>query len=257
MVHSWQPLRLRDYWLHHLCNKPQTCPQCGGQHTVKNGHTHSGKQRYKCQTCQRQFVHKPRQKLVSQATRDLIDKLLLERVALAGIARVTGVSESWLQNYVNLKYSRVPRVVQVSAKPRGKLTIECDEMWSFVQHKKNKVWIWLALDVSTREIVGVYVGKRDKNAAKKLWRSLPPVYRQCAVAYTDFWNAYQGVIPTKRHKPVGKESGKTNHIERLNGTIRQRVSRLVRKALSFSKKMENHVGAVWYFVHHYNASLPA
>jgi hypothetical protein len=25
--------------------------------------------------------------------------------------------------------------------------------------------------------------------------------------------------------------------------------------LSFSKKVDNHVGAIWYFIHHYNASL--
>jgi len=37
--------------------------------------------------------------------------------------------------------------------------------------------------------------------------------------------------------------------------MRQRISRLVRKTLSFSKKTENHVGAIWYFIHHYNASL--
>ena len=29
------------------------------------------------------------------------------------------------------------------------------------------------------------------------------------------------MIPTKRHKAVGKESGKTNHIERFNNTMRQ------------------------------------
>ncbi|MBF0346010.1 MAG: hypothetical protein HQL06_17510, partial [Nitrospirae bacterium] len=45
------------------------------------------------------------------------------------------------------------------------------------------------------------------------------------------------------------------YIERFNCTMRQRISRLVRKALSFSKKIENHIGAVWYFIHHYNASL--
>jgi hypothetical protein len=39
-------------------------------------------------------------------------------------------------------------------------------------------------------------------------------------------------------------------------TLRQRVSRLVRSTLSFSKKLENHLGAIWTFVHHYNASLP-
>ncbi|MCI5167176.1 MAG: IS1 family transposase, partial [Candidatus Electrothrix sp. GM3_4] len=35
----------------------------------------------------------------------------------------------------------------------------------------------------------------------------------------------------------------------------QIISRLVRDTLSFSKKIENHIGAIWNFIHHYNASL--
>ena len=128
-------------------------------------------------------------------------------------------------------------------------------MWSFVGNKDNKQWIWLALDADSREIVGVHVGSRDREGAMGLWASLPPVYRQCAVCYTDFWEAYAEVIPPKRHRPVGKETGKTNRIERFNCTVRQRVSRLVRKTLSFSKKLVNHIGAIWYFVHAYNLSL--
>ncbi len=79
--------------------------------------------------------------------------------------------------------------------------------------------------------------------------------RQCAVCYTDFWSSYEEVFPQSRHKAVGKETGKTNYIERFNNTMRQRISRLVRKTLSFSKKLENHIGAIWYFIHHYNSSL--
>ncbi len=124
-----------------------------------------------------------------------------------------------------------------------------------MDNKGNKQWVWLALDVKTREIVGVFIGDRDEKAAKKLWDSLPPVYRQCAVAYTDFWAAYGAVFPSQPHKAVGKETGKTSYIERFNNTLRQRVSRLVRKTLSFSKSLENHIGAIWYFVHYYNASL--
>ena len=111
------------------------------------------------------------------------------------------------------------------------------------------------MDEKTREIVGVYIGNRDREAAKQLWLSLPGVYRQCAVVYTDFWEAYKQVIPAKRHQAVEKETGKTSYIERLNCTLRQRISRLVRKTLSFSKKIENHIGAIWYFVHHHNSSL--
>jgi IS1 family transposase len=50
---------------------------------------------------------------------------------------------------------------------------------------------------------------------------------------------------------------KTNHIERFNNTLRQRVSRLVREALSFSKKLANHVGAIKLFICHYNLTRAA
>ena len=55
--------------------------------------------------------------------------------------------------------------------------MQCDELWSFVDNKGNKQWIWLALDTDTREIVGVYIGARDEAAAQQLWASLPPIYR--------------------------------------------------------------------------------
>ena len=58
-----------------------------------------------------------------------------------------------------------------------------------------------------------------------------------------------------RHKAVGKDSGKTSYIETFNNTMRQRIARLGRKVLSFSKKLSNHIGTIWYFIHHYDASL--
>ncbi len=73
--------------------------------------------------------------------------------------------------------------------------MQLDEMWSFVGSKGNKQWIWLAIDADSREIVGVFVGDRSRQAAKGLWQSLPTVYRQCAICYTDFWEAYEQVLP--------------------------------------------------------------
>lgn len=230
------------------------CPTCGSDHIVKNGHIHNGKPKYACRNCGRQFVENP-ENTISFAQKELIDKLLLERISLAGIVRATGVSKRWLQDYVNQKYDAVLRKIEVTDKPKGKIRIQCDEMWSFVFSKNHKYWIWLAIDEGTREIVGVFIGKRDKEGARGLWNSLPPVYRQCAVCYTDFWVAIDAIFPKKRHKSVAKGTGQTNYIERFNGTMRQRISRLVRKALSFSKKVSNHIGAIWYFIHHYNSSL--
>jgi len=231
------------------------CPKCGSIHVVKNGSIHNGKPKYQCNCCGRQFVNQPTKIIISDETKQLIDQLLLERISLRGIARVTGVSWSWLQKYVNDKYGCIPPCIGISGKSTSKLTIECDEMWSFVDNKNNEIYIWLAIDKITRQIVGCFIGDRTRKSARKLWESLPELYQQNAIAYTDFWQAYKIVILANHHRAVGKETGLTNHVERLNNTFRQRVSRLVRSTLSFSKKLSNHIGAIWYFVHGYNAEL--
>jgi len=94
------------------------CPRCHSAQIIKYGHTHYGKQRYLCQDCGRQFVQDPANPPIAQSTRDLIDKLLLERLSLAAIVRVTGVSERWLQSYVNQKYYLTPKQVEVPQKNR-------------------------------------------------------------------------------------------------------------------------------------------
>jgi hypothetical protein len=50
---------------------------------------------------------------------------------------------------------------------------------------------------------------------------------------------------------------RTNHIERFNNTLRQRVSRLVRDALSFSMKLATHIGAIRLFICHDNLTRVA
>jgi insertion element IS1 protein InsB len=157
-----------------------------------------------------------------------------------------------LQEHVNDTYGQVPQAASVVPKAKGKLRVQMDELWSFVDRKGNKQWVWLAMDADTREIIGCHIGDRSRASALALWQSLPPVYRQCAQVYTDYWEAYETVIPSQRHCAVGKESGLTSYIERLNNTLRQRIARLVRKTLSFSKKLENHIGAIWMFIHAYN-----
>ena len=95
------------------------CPSCQSIKVVKNGRIHNGKQNHKCRDCGRQFVANSQQKIISQSTKNLIDKLLLEKIPLAGIARVCDVSEPWLQNYVNRKYASMPQEVQVTSKKKG------------------------------------------------------------------------------------------------------------------------------------------
>jgi IS1 family transposase len=70
------------------------------------------------------------------------------------------------------------------------VSVICSEVSVFFNSTISALMIWLALDKKTREIVGVYLCNRSEDGARGLWNSLPPVYRQCAVCYTDFWAAY-------------------------------------------------------------------
>jgi insertion element IS1 protein InsB len=94
------------------------CPACGSEHVIKNGSIHNGKPKFAGKDCGRQFVEDPIWKPISEQTKALIDKLLLERVSLAGIVRVTGVSAQWLQDYVNAKYETQPQVTDVPAQKK-------------------------------------------------------------------------------------------------------------------------------------------
>ncbi len=55
------------------------------------------------------------------------------------------------------------------------------------------------MSVATCGIVGVCVGACSKHRNRQLWTSLLGIYRQCAVAYTDFWDVYGCVLLNKRY----------------------------------------------------------
>jgi transposase-like protein len=80
------------------------CPRCRATHVVRNGKTRSGSPNFLCRGCQRRFVADPKKGPVSEERKQLIRRLLLERLSLRAIARSVGVSRSWLQQFVNDLY---------------------------------------------------------------------------------------------------------------------------------------------------------
>jgi len=92
------------------------CLECGSERHIKNGRTYYGRRRYQCKDCKRQYVEGSEYQYISPEIWELVDKLLLEKLPLAGIARVTEISESHLQNYVNRKLESVPREAEVMPK---------------------------------------------------------------------------------------------------------------------------------------------
>jgi insertion element IS1 protein InsB len=236
----------------------EDCPWCGSRHHKKNGHIHNGKQNHRCKTCGRQFVREFEQRRVSPEHRALIERLLNERLSLRGICRAVGVGMKWLMAFLVDCYEAAPAHLNVRLRQHpdsvlvGHLEAEADELWSFVGKKANPQWLWLALDARSGQILAFHVGDRSQESARRLWNKLPAVYRQHATFYTDAYAPYGRVIPQAQHRVITKATRKTNSVERFNGTLRQRLSRLVRSTLSFSKNLANHIGAIRYFICHYN-----
>jgi insertion element IS1 protein InsB len=108
-----------------------TCPSCGSKQINRTGLTRHGKQNHQCRDCGRQFVLDPIWKALSPEPHVLIDRILLERVSLVGIARSLQISEDSVQRHVNRKALAVPRQVEVSEKPKKRLTVQMDGLWSF------------------------------------------------------------------------------------------------------------------------------
>ncbi len=129
--------------------------------------------------------------------------------------------------------------------------LELDELWAYVGSKRNAVWLWIALCRRTRQIVAWHHGPRSLCSCRALWHKIPPPYKQ-GLVFTDFWSAYQEVVPDTQHRPCAKQDGQTNHVERFNLTLRQRVGRLTRKTLSFSKSHIMHLIHIRAFFLAYN-----
>jgi IS1 family transposase len=79
---------------------------------------------------------------------------------------------------------------------------------------RNQAWIWIALCRKTRQVVAYAIGDRSKETCRKSWESVPEAYR-VRHCYSDFWSAYQAVIPEDQHSAVDKETGATAQVDRV------------------------------------------
>jgi len=132
--------------------------------------------------------------------------------------------------------------------------LDVDELRSFIFRSKDKVWVWIAMNRETREIVASACGDRSENTCRILWDRVPSAYKE-AIVFSDYWSAYQAVIPSDQQRLVGKETEETAHIERWNNTLRKQLARFLRKTLSSSKCVKMHEICLKLFIHRYNIEL--
>lgn len=127
---------------------------------------------------------------------------------------------------------------------------EADEMWSFVQRKKNQRWLWHAIDHQSGKVLAYVLGRRQDEAFLKLKVLLEPF--GIMKYYTDYWGAYTRHIDPDKHQ-AGKRN--TQKIERKHLTLRARIKRLARKTICFSKSVRMHDLVIGLFVNRYEFGM--
>jgi insertion element IS1 protein InsB len=237
----------------------EVCSECGAQQLKKNGHIPNGKQNHRCKTCGRQFVLPAEKRGIAEDQRTLVECLAREKISLCGSCRAVGVSIRQLMDFMVGRCNAAPEHLPVHLAGSSatvmmqRLEAEAEEMGSFVEKKADKQRLWIAMETKTRQVIAFHGGDRSRDSAKQLWANLPAAYREQVMFYTDHYEAYKGVIPAAQHNTaLTKKAWKTNHIERCNNTLRRRVARIMPDTLAFSKTLAKSIGAIKYFVCHYN-----
>jgi insertion element IS1 protein InsB len=131
-----------------------------------------------------------------------------------------------------------------------RLEVEANAMASFVQTKAYTPWRETAMDATTRPVMACHVGDRRRTSANRLVAKMPDATRHHATGDTDQYVVYARVIPTAQPRVISTLARNTHHIEHFNNTLRRRGSRVVREALSCSKKLANPIGAIKAFIGH-------
>jgi insertion element IS1 protein InsB len=118
--------------------------------------------------------------------------------------------------------------------PAGQtIVLQLDEMWHYLKRKRQKLWIWKALDHESGQLLDWECGRRDKATLKKLVDRLAPWHVK--LYCTDQWGTYASVIPQDK---LLQSKATTHAIERNHCRQRHWFGRFKRKSIIVSKSKE-------------------
>ncbi len=252
-----------------------SCPDCHNHNVVRNGFDKNNRQRYKCLDCNKTFNERKGTVFyrMRSSEKDILEAIhsYLRCMNLSAIAEVKGVKIDTVINWIKKAAVICDNVVRFFFKRLILVSMQLDEIWSFVGKKACESWIWKALDPVTKLFLGFHIGPWTKKEAKCFLEKLRAIIERVDIITTDgldhyldmilalFKEAmYARVIKTRKGKKletvdvdvvVGDKEliefnarlygfGKTintSYIERHNLTSRQDSSRLKRKTLAYPK----------------------
>ena len=206
------------------------CPECQSEHIRKNGINKQRKQNYICADCSRQFIddYLAHQGYSDQIRRECIS-LYVNGMGFRAIERVKNVHHTTIISWVKQVGELLPEAYEPDVTPQ---VAELDELETYVR-KKNKIWLWTAVDHFQPGLLGWVLGDRSAETFKTLWEIVGSW--KCYFYITDGWKVYPQFIPD------GDQIISKTYMTRVEGEntrLRHYLARLQRKTLCYSKSVE-------------------
>jgi len=131
------------------------CPECASSHVRKNGKK-KGKQNHIYVSCGRQFIvqYAPPKGYSDEFKRECL-KMYVNGMGFRAIERVKGVHHTTVIDGVEQVGQRLPDAYEPETIPE---VGELDELETFVGSKKNKIWLWTAVNHFVAGILGWVLG---------------------------------------------------------------------------------------------------
>ncbi|MDZ8188424.1 MAG: IS1 family transposase [Nostoc sp. ChiSLP02] len=205
------------------------CPRCASTHIRKNGKKLS-KQNHICVNCGRQFIDSYEKQGYPEEIKKECLEMYVNGSGFRAIQRVKKVHHTTVINWVremgntlpnSPEYNEIPEITQV------------DELETFVGKKKNKIWLWTAVNKHVSGVIAWVLGDRSKDTFKLLWQII-----NCWHSYfyvTDGYPVYPCFI-SNEDRIVSKTY--MTRVEGENSRFRHYLARLHRKTFCYSKSEE-------------------
>jgi len=206
------------------------CPYCNSTEIRKNGKRKS-KQNHICIRCGRQFIDVyDLPKGYSDEIKQQCLKLYVNGMGFRAIERSTGVHHTTIIYWVKQIGEELPNAPESDEIPE---VGELDELETFVGSKKNKIWLWTAVNHFSEGILAWVLGDHSAKTFKPLWDIV--CCWQCYFYVTDGWKVYPSFIASEDH--IVSKTYMTR-VEGENTRLRHYLARLHRKTLCYSKSVQ-------------------
>ena len=209
--------------------------------------------------------------------------LLTEGNSIRATERLTGVHRDTIMRLSTRVGDACHRLHDARMRQLQLSCLELDEMWGFIGKRQGNLqvgdptefgdaYLWLALDAHTKVIISYWVGKRNGESAMAFLDDVrrriinrPQITTDAFAPYADAVYAAFGaagvdyVMMNKKAGTYATQLGNpnldevtTNHMERVNLTVRTQMRRHTRRTSGHSKKLAHHRAAVALAIAQYN-----